>query len=331
MFLRTRQLEDGVAMVVTDLHGSWHAYQQTLSRFFAHHERGEAHRLIFCGDVVHARRRGDDDASLKILHDIMRLQAEWGQERVMLLCGNHEIPHIYGTTLSRGDHEYTHTLEWQLQNAEATAPYKREEVRRFLRGLPFYVWTKAGVTLTHAGAPPHSELQDTLMNLLTFDHDAVLRLADDQLKRYDIKHMTKDANYVRQARQFLAVQNNKDPRLTELLRGQLISQTSEAFGELWSAFFGHNESDSGFTVYLADVESFLAQTSTFSPYPQAFLVAGHVTVRAGGYQWVGEKHLRIASYAHATPLEKGRYLLFDCGAPVKNAKDLEAGLRPLFN
>ena len=51
----------------------------------------------------------------------------------------------------------------------------------------------------------------------------------------------------------------------------------------------------------------------------------------GGHTLVAERHLRLASAAHATPRESGQYLLFDAGQPVEQVEILLAGLQNVFS
>jgi hypothetical protein len=49
----------------------------------------------------------------------------------------------------------------------------------------------------------------------------------------------------------------------------------------------------------------------------------------GGHALVTEHHLRLSSWAHATPKNQGEFLLFDVSEPVRRADDLTAFLHPL--
>ena len=131
-------------MVVTDLHGDRAAFDRVLQHFTARRERSEVQRLIFLGDLIHHYGPAQADASLSMVLDVMRLQAELGSDTVIMLLGNHELPHIYGLTLAKGEREFTPRFEHELND-------HREAVLSFFRGLPFYVRTSAGVTLGHAG------------------------------------------------------------------------------------------------------------------------------------------------------------------------------------
>ena len=61
------------------------------------------------GDLIHADPPIQDN-SLPIILDILKLRAIYA-EAIIYLCGNHELPHIYGFGLSRGKREYTPAFE----------------------------------------------------------------------------------------------------------------------------------------------------------------------------------------------------------------------------
>jgi hypothetical protein len=236
--------------------------------------------------------------------------------------GNHEMPHIYNITLSRGNEEFTAPFEKML-----TQTGKRDEVYAFFRSLPFYVRTKAGVLLTHAGATPALKTVVDAERLFTFDHEALIYLADDMMRRnVDIDALKGDKNYVRQAMKYLALTGLDDPRFPHLLRGQIVSQTQEEFNFLWDVLFARNEQDSSIETYTFIAEKFLEAVSASCEFEQRVLVAGHIAVR-GGHKLVGSKQLRLASYAHPNPYEAGEYLLLDCGAPIHAATVLLPHLR----
>ncbi len=323
---RFLNLTDGVAMVVSDLHGDRPAFDRCLAHFAAHRARGNARRLILLGDLIHSYGPPDSDASLSMVLDIMRLQAELGRDTVIMLLGNHELPHIYGVTLAKGDREFTPRFEHALGT-------HREDVLRFFRSLPFYIRTAAGVALGHAGPAPEAALH--IETLRHFDHDALLADADRTLTQigdldavYARYRQLQGVPYAELAFRYLAVQGQNDPRYPHLLRGAVISQQSRAFQALWSTLFTQNESGLRGEVYANACQAFLQALSTGAPAPQQVMVSGHIPTR-GGHQVVNPYHLRLSTAAHARPPHAGQYLLLDCARPVTSASDLLAGLRRL--
>jgi hypothetical protein len=330
-FKRVVDFDDGVAMIVTDLHGDGRVYNYLKEKFLALHKQGKVQRLIICGDLIHGYGAEEEDASLPMLLDVMRLQQELGRDVVTLLMGNHEMPHIYGISLSKGSIDFTPRFERALSalDKQKKAPVRRKDVLAFLRSLPFFARTQAGVLITHAGASPVVKNADIAADVLDFDHDALLYLYNDKLQGYDLEALKQSFTYIGQAQEYLAIEGENDPRLPELLRAQLISQTSEEFRLLWDVLFSTNEQGWTLEGYGFVVKKFLEFISAHSPYEQRVIVAGHIGVR-GGYELVGSQQLRLASYAHAKPMTHGMILLLDCAKPVHVAADLVPHLHPTF-
>jgi hypothetical protein len=324
-FARAVDFDSGIAMIVTDLHGEGEAYERLKATFLDLKAQGKADRLIFCGDLIHGYRESYNDDSLRMLLDVMRMQKEYGADTIVTLMGNHELPHVYNVTLMKGHHEFTAPFEAALSKSN-----KRDEVFAFLKDLPFFVRTKAGVLICHAGASPAVTNAENAERILTFDHDALLILAEDKLQNgYDLKSLKQNKEYIRQAKNYLAVNSVDDPRFHHLLRGQILSQTNEEFAFLWDVLFATNEQGWNIAGYSVIAEGFLKAISEHSPYEQKVIVAGHISVQ-GGHRLVGEKHLRLASYAHASPHEAGEYLLLDCAKPIEKVSDLVPHLRPTY-
>ena len=154
MSRRVIDLDSGIAMVVTDLHGAWDVYYRLRNRFLEKYRLGEVQHFILCGDLIHGEGGDETDSSLEMLLDVMSLQAELGSDTVIMLLGNHELPHIYGLSLAKGSIQYTPRFEASLTRLDQyfSSVYRRKNVVDFLASLPFFVRTKAGVMLTHAGA-----------------------------------------------------------------------------------------------------------------------------------------------------------------------------------
>lgn len=329
-YLRIATLPAGRAMAVTDLHGDWQRYQRLRDEFIRLRARQECDHLIICGDFIHTPEgAGFPDGSWEILQDLMRLQQTYSHEDVIVLCGNHELPHIYDILFSRGQPlVYNASLEWAIANDQSGpgTAFSRAAVAEFLQSLPFYVVTRAGITVSHAGAPPFANDYDALEALVTFDHKSLLRLADDRLKHYNLKALRRDTAYRKAVHDNLAVKDPSDPRFVNLLRSEILMRYEPLMKLVWDGLFLENERGRGLDTYLADVDAFLAYMSQIADYPQCVLTTGHVLVR-GGYQTVGSRSLRFASGIHAMPAERACYLLFDCDKPVQSAEDLIPMLR----
>jgi hypothetical protein len=335
-YKRVIDLDSGTALVTTDLHGAGAIYDHLRKTFLRLRAEGTVNRWIICGDLIHSSGPEQDDASLRMILDVMRLQEELGQDQVILLLGNHEMPHIYGITLSKGSLTFTPRFEQALaaldHQSKPKLPYHRRDVMAFLRRLPFYVRTKAGVTLSHAGAALPLATGHLIEAILDFDHDALLKLADDRMRaKYDVHALKSNARYIAQAQAELAIEGPYDPRLPELARAIVVSQTCEDFHLLWDVLFAQNETGgTPLSSYKKVVQESLQQFSACGPYEQRVIVAGHIGVE-GGHKLVGLQQLRLASYAHAHPNEAGEVLLLNCEQPILYAEELLPHLRPTLS
>lgn len=338
MSQRIVDLNSGIAMVVTDLHGAWDVYRRLRDKFLDLRAKKVVDHLVLCGDLIHSEGVDETDSSLDILLDVMTLQAELGKERVIMLLGNHELPHIYGLTLAKGNVEYTPRFEASLTRLDQRykAPQTRKSVIEFLALLPFFVRTKAGVLLTHAGAaadvssPKHAE------RLFSLSHHDLVNLADRELKKFDLgslqrgySHFT-GISYDEQAKRYLAVTGPDDPRYNDLLRVLFLSGQNTDFDLMWNTLFSQNELDVGEGAYLRTVKNFLQNVSEVSPHEQTVLVAGHIGVK-DGFAEVGKQQLRLASFTHAFPKRSARYLLLNCETPIKAAGELVTNVKFVFN
>jgi len=321
---RLWSINSGVAMVVTDLHGDWKTYQYYRDCFLDLQINGKADCLIFTGDLIHSESRDFSDQSVDIVLDILNLQSKFG-EAILYLCGNHELPHVYGYGLAKGQTEYTPAFENQMAQRNA-----RTEIIDLFYKLPFYIRTAAGVSVSHAGATPMISNSRSAVTLFNWDHQTILaearaKLADgdrDGLRRAYARLSQADS-YDDLALKYLAVSEMHDPRYDDLLLGFFVTSNNE-FDLLYSALSTACEHEFELEAYnnaLANLLHYLSvEYST-----QSLLVTGHMTVQ-DGYQVVTKSQLRIASGAHAKPLHTGKYLLFDTAQPIGNMENLLGGL-----
>ncbi len=321
--------ESGLAMIVTDLHGNGKVYNHIRDTFLKLHKLGEVDRLIICGDLIHGYGDEAEDASLPMLLDVMSLQQQMGNDTVIMLMGNHEMPHVYSIPLSKGNNVFTPRFERALVelDRDPNAQYTRADVLTFLKSLPFVVRTKAGVLITHAGASPAIKVKADAELLLNFDHDALLDSAGEWMVDYDLEALREYGKYRTQVRDMVAVESPDDPRYLDMLRGQLLSINSGQFQFLWDVLFATNEKGWSKASYEIVLKGYLLAISQLSVYPQKVIVAGHIGVQ-GGHQLVTDYQLRLASCAHAHPEEAGQVLMLDCETPVKEASQLVTHLRP---
>ncbi len=320
-FLRLWSINNGTVMVVTDLHGDWDIYQRYRDRFVDLNAHGNADCLIFTGDLIHADSIDAPDRSLEIVLDVIELQQSFGTA-VIYLCGNHELPHIYGFGLSKGKREYTPAFEAALGQGNV-----RDAVFSLFSSLPFFIRTAAGISVTHAGTAPTTAEPQTVLNLFNFDHASLLSEADARLADMDIvglrrayAKLSQTESYDELAKHYLAATGIDDPRYDNLLRS-LLATEDENYQHLHAILFTKCEREYGEAVYSLALRRLLQDLST-KYQTQTVLVAGHMTI-SGGFQVAAKRHFRLASGCHANPPEEGKYLLFDARQPVKIAADLQ--------
>lgn len=311
-------------MVVTDLHGDWDAYQRYRDRFITLAKAGQADMLIFVGDLIHGEGEPYPDRSIDMMIDLLELQKHYP---VAYICGNHELPHIYGFPLGKGDVEYTPAFEKALSQSEHLTT-----ILALFDELPFFLRTAAGVTITHAGATAIDTKEANI--LFAWQHQALLDWANQQIARGEIDQLrlgyaklSQAESYAELAAHYLGILEPNDPRYDHLLRG-FLTTAHHHFALLRPTLFAQCEREHGVDHYGHVLAMFLEHFA--GDYaPQHFLVAGHMRV-AGGHEVVAKRHLRLASATHAIPREAGQYLLFDAAQPITTIEDLCTGLKNVF-
>jgi len=322
---RVVNLEKGQAMVVTDLHGDWDAYQRYRDTFFQLQALGQADILILNGDMIHASAPANQDKSLEIVLDIIRLKKELGDSLVYVL-GNHELPHIYSITLQKGEELFTPRFEFNMGG-------KRQEIVSFFDSLPFYVRTSGGVSICHAGASTALGETDGVSRVFNYSHQRVLQRTRAQITKEErpslIRAMRKmhGRTYNDMARNWFAISGLNDPRYDDFLVGTLTT-SDEDFELLWSALFTRNEKEYGSNSYQVLLSTML-QALSEGYAQQSILITGHIDCK-GGHKMVNRHQLRVASAKHALPREAGLYLLFNIRERFETAADLVPQLRSVF-
>lgn len=323
---RVVSLEAGVAMVVTDLHGDWDAYCRYRDLFLALYAQARADYLIFAGDLIHSEGPPQADRSLDIVLDVLQLRERLG-ERLIYLLGNHELAHIYGITLQKGDRLYTPPFETALGEHRAA-------ILSLFDGLPFYVRTRAGVSVCHAGAAAEMSAPGAAARVFDYSHrcvlDEVAALLPSSQRRSLRAGFGKlsGESYDDMARRYLAVSGPDDSRYDDLLIGAVVSSTHPDFELLWAAFFTRNEWQYGTRKYAIFLDTLLRELSV-GFHRQEVLVTGHIDCQ-GGYALVAGRQLRLASGSHAQPRQSACCLLFDVEKPVQRVDELLRGLKGVF-
>ena len=324
-YSRVITLTKGVAMVVTDLHGDWEAYQLYRDCFLDSFRNGEIDYLIFAGDLIHRESLPQYDKSLEIVLDVLELQKKYPQA-VFYLCGNHEFPHIFSITLAKGDFIYTPSFEARLKE-------HRSAIIKLFQSLPFYVRTASGVAITHAGAASSMSVVENCQRIFDFDYEEIFSKVDQILHSKDLNVLRNamarfsGEPYHVQAQSYLAVKGRDDPRYNDLLRG-FIASSDPDFGLLWAALFTRCEKEYSLSDYRIFLKALLEALSE-NFVQQNVLVAGHINVK-NGYQIVGDSHFRLASGKHAQPLKSAKYLVFDVSQPIRSAQNLTKNMRSVY-
>ena len=314
---RILDLEEGVAMVVTDLHGDWDAYQRYRNCYLARKAIGEVDHLIMLGDFIHHSGPASDDKSVEIVLDLITLQKEH-PDHVHCLLGNHEVPHIYSILLQKGNELFTPRFEKAMGE-------DRQKIIDFFDSLPFYIRTKAGVTLCHAGASSAIGEKGSLNWLRHFSHQQLLADAKAKITQEKRPSLMREMrgiygrSYNELSRTLFAVSGINDPRYDDFLIGTIASTDNHQFDLLWSILFTRNEHEFGQHGYNIVLNAML-QTLSTDYHPQVALVSGHIDCQ-GGYHVINKKQLRLASAKHAHPRESGLYLMLDMSNGIDSVEE----------
>lgn len=325
-FKRIIDINSGMIMVVTDLHGDWEAYQLYRDYFLNQYTQGKIDYLVLAGDLIHYSGPPEVDGSLRMVLDVMKLQNTLGN-RVVYLIGNHELPHIYSITLQKGKHLYTPPFE------AALGKYRRQVLTLFDQ-LPFYVRTPGGVTISHAGASAAISERNSVERLFNYSHRRVWRETTESIPpeiRPSLRQAlskTSKQSYDNMVRKYFAVSGPDDPRYDHFLIGAVSTTSHPDFQFLWEMLFTRNEYQYGDDAYHIILNSMLQALST-DYHQQRVLVAGHIDCR-NGYKIIGQRQLRMASAKHAIPRTSGLYLLVNAQKEVQTAQELVSGLGSVF-
>lgn len=322
---RVLNLEAGVVMAVTDLHGDWEAYCRYRDKFLSLYAHGQADYFLLMGDLIHRSSPPQQDGSLQMVLDVLALRQKLG-DRLIYLLGNHEVPHIYSFTLQKGEEMFTPRFELAMGQ-------HRTQIVTLFDSLPFYVRTKAGVTLCHAGAAPELTAPKGLQKLFNWSHGRILQETAAQIREEERpslrRAMTKRNHipYDQMVYNYFGITSPDHPRYDDFLIGTFAANAHPDFEILWSALFTKCEQQYGPTYYNLILSNSLVSLSA-DYYPQHVLASGHIDC-IGGYKVIANQQLRFASGKHAQPASSARYLLFDTEKEIKTAEFLLSRLNKL--
>lgn len=324
---RAVDLNRGPILAVTDLHGDWDAYVRYRNRFLKLWGAHSAARFILLGDVIHGYGAAEEDRSVDILLDLLRLRDQLGEHTVVLLLGNHEFSHLYHVPLQKGNIAFMPRFEHALGR-------HRKRVTSLLMDAPFMVRTAGGVLLLHAGASAAPARPGAEWIMLDYEHEAFLTEARRRMEQRDTEQLIKQYERATGMIYGTAVANNlglydhSDPHYFDLLCGFVARSIQPTWDILWDFFFTQCERAYGRDAYAEIVEDFLWAYSV-GMAPQRVMASGHIAVE-GGHQIVTPRHLRFESWSHATPPEAGCCLLFDAGRRYDTAEELADSLQSFY-
>jgi hypothetical protein len=201
--------------------------------------------------------------------------------------------------------------------------------------LPFYIRTRAGVMLGHAGAVAELSTAQAVETLFHFSHQAILQEAAAVIgeeKRPSLRRAIakmSQQTYDNIVYQYFGITSPDDPRYDDFLIGTVATNSHPHFELLWEALFTTNEKQYDRHTYQTIVKTMLLAFSK-GYHEQTVMISGHLDCRQG-YTVVNPHQLRLASAKHALPRESGKYLLFDAGERVKTAADLLPNLATIFS
>lgn len=323
---RVVDLEGGIAMIVTDLHGDWDAYRRYRDHFLALLDRGEADYLILTGDLVHFTGPEREDRSLDIVLDVLDLARALG-ERLILLLGNHELPHLHNYILAKGDHFFT--PRFQMAMGE-----HRNKIIAFFETLPFFVRTRGGVVICHAGVSDVVRQPGGLAQLFDLRHaDIAHRVSADYPSRVRPPLRQRLAeqygrSYGELVHEWFAVTDSNDPRYDDFLIGSIAMANCKLLQLLFAMVSTRNELQFEPSLYSQLLQETL-ETLSAGYHQQRVMLSGHMDCR-GGYTVVSTCHLRLASAKNAHPRETGQFLLLEVAQRTENARELLPRLGSVF-
>jgi len=205
------------------------------------------------------------------------------------------------------------------------------DILALFESLPFFIRTAAGVSIAHAGASAPLADRAQAARLFAWNHLALREWAEERLAegnraklRSGYARLSGESSYDAMVRRYLAVPGPTDPRYDDLLRG-FFATAHPDFRIVRSALFTRCEQEDSEDAYTARLAAALERLSV-DYLPQRLLVAGHLAT-PGGHIVVAERHLCLASGAHARPAASKAYLLFDTARSIESIDDLLSGLQ----
>lgn len=294
---RILKLEQGRALIVSDLQGNRRDFDRCLTVFSELQKRHECDYLIFCGDVIHGYADYPDE-SLEIIDTIIELRRL--NRKIILLMGNHELSHVMHWKLSRGLQTFTESFERKIKE-------NRKIYWQFFHDLPFAIISAGGLFINHTGpSAALSGIKSEYWDLFWKKHEPHC-----WYKNLDIE------------KSFQINQSQKAQWDPSFAKKSLLNPEGKV---LWEAFMNKNELDYA-SIYETLLEGFTKTMSKIAP--TNLIISGHIQEEIG-YRIVHEKHFRLCSSYGARNVSSKQLLLVTLKETYKHAEQLKSGLINLW-
>lgn len=332
-------------MVVADIHGNLEDYNRIIQTYQKKKKSGEVDGLIFAGDTIHAR--SEKDESKEIIDDLIKLTSE--DKNIHVILGNHELPHIYNFTLAfrKSDADvvdFTKDFELKIKD-------NKDVYVEFFKSLPFYIRTKGGVLISHAGASRGVSKLDCLEDLIDLNHGKIIQenLEDEDdgfntltpekkenFKKKLERRFYKDLPYETVLKSLRGTDVGDKKKAETLLQGEYFMYNLDSQGRqinpdaefLWEMLFNKNEKHLGSSEYIKTINNFLERVSE-NYTEQKLIVSGHFHNEAG-FDIFEDKQLRITSSEEAGNPTAKSFLVIDAGKTYLSARELADNIHTLY-
>lgn len=298
MYERILKLDQGKALIVSDLQGNLTDFERCLELFFELYRAKKCDYIVFCGDVIHGYA-GYPDESLEIINKLIRLLQDYSN--IILLMGNHELAHVMHWQLSKRNLSFTDDFEKKIL-------FDRELYWNFFEKLPFAVVSKGGLFINHTGpSAALSELTDEKWDLYWKHHS----------KKDWYQHLDIETSFLITRALKTAWNPDFGKKLLELPQGQI----------LWEVFMNKNEYQYK-SNYDQLLKSFIKTMNLIAPVN--LVISGHIPEEKG-YRIVHEKHFRLCTSYGVVNQSNKRCLLVSLENAYEQAQQLEPCLIKLWN
>lgn len=181
---------NGHLMVVTDLHGNLNDYEEYIGLWDCDDPNNH---LVFVGDFIHST--SEDDGSIEIIDDVIEKFNKYSNFHPLL--GNHEWSHIVGSSVFKGYNNQTQDFEDLIERKKGSLEPFLSNYVEFFKSMPFFVQTKNGLFISHAGPSRFIHSMNTFNSMFNDDYNNSI-FYDFLWNRYDNDYIMEDVdNFLR--------------------------------------------------------------------------------------------------------------------------------------